>query len=116
MSLGAGSVTSAPAKSVRFVAPAQGDLVKGPNVTITVDSSGLNAGKHVDMLVDGTAMTYALGSPIRVGYDNFYHMRTKAAATKFAPGPHIVVLFASNDKHVPMRPLVVSSLYFFVTR
>lgn len=103
-----------PARTARIVSPAQGEIVQGPNVTFTVEASGIMLpDEHFHLFIDEAANRYVLGNPIPVEV-GFVHFRTPTTTVRLAPGPHVVVMVAGDAQHVPLRPLVIDSRYFFV--
>lgn len=103
-----------PARTARIVSPAQGEIVEGPNVTFTVEASGIRLpDEHFHLFIDEAATRYVLGNPIPVEA-GFVHFRTLTTTVRLAPGPHIVALVAGDAQHAPLRPLVIDSRYLFV--
>lgn len=42
------------------------------------------------------------------------HFRALTTSVRFTAGSHFVVLVATDASHVPLRPLLIDSVYFFV--
>jgi hypothetical protein len=102
-------------RSARLVSPTDGEIVVGPNVTFRVESSGVRLpDEHFHLLIDGAALEYISGNPIPLGRVDMVHFRAATTTVRMSPGPHFVVLIATDSNHVPLRPWVGSSAYFFV--
>ena len=109
------STVSAQARTVRIVSPAEGEVVQGPNVTFTVESSGVKLpDEHFHLFIDGGALRYVLGNPIPTGQVDMIHFRTTSTTARLESGPHFVVLVPGDAQHVPFRPWVSDSRYLFV--
>ncbi len=109
------AASAQPARTARIVSPAQGEIVQGPNVTFAVEASGVRLpDEHFHLFIDDAALRYVLGNPIPVGQVDFVHFRALTTTVRLAPGPHFVVLILGDAQHVPFRPLVIDTRYFFV--
>ncbi|MDT8342304.1 MAG: DUF4399 domain-containing protein [Longimicrobiales bacterium] len=119
------AAASADAPSVvRIVSPAQGDTVAGPDVTITLDVSGVHivpAGDttpgtgHHHLYLDAD-LTPA-GQPVPAVPGSIVHMgdaSTRYTFTGVAPGEHRVVAVVGDGVHVPLQPWVVDTVVFVV--
>lgn len=102
-------------RSARLVSPTEGEIVVGPNVTFRVEFSGIRLpDEHFHLLIDGAALEYVSGNPVPLGRVDMVHFRAATTTVRMTPGPHFVVLVATDNNHVPLRPWVGSSTYFFV--
>jgi hypothetical protein len=105
-----------PGAKAWIVSPSPGEIVQGPDVTVTVESTGIRIPDqgHYHLLVDEAALHYVLGLPIPQG-EGYVHFRLPPRATvRLSPGPHVVVLVMGNPAHVPFVPLLSDARYFFV--
>ncbi len=111
-----GTLSAQPRRVARIAAPAEGEIVQGPNVTFTVESSGFKVPEegHYHLFIDQAALRYVLGNPIPLGQVDFVHFRTPTTTVKLDGGPHIAVLVPGDPQHVPFRPIISDSRYFFV--
>lgn len=113
--LGFWTTAFAQARTVRLVSPAEGEVVQGPNVTFTVEFSGIKLpDEHFHLLIDGGALRYVLGNPIPTAQVDQIHFRAATTTVRLEPGPHFVVLVPADPQHVPFRPWISDSRYFFV--
>jgi len=104
-----------PARAVRIVSPVQGEIVEGPNVTISLEAVGVKLpDEHFHVLIDSAALNYILGNPIPIGQADIVHFRALTTTVRLPAGPHLVVVIAGDAQHVPLRPMAVDSGYFFV--
>ena len=110
------ATVSAKPPVAKIVAPEEGEIVQGPNVTFTVESSGFKVpdDAHYHLFIDQAALRYVLGNPVPIGQEDFVHSRTLTTTVKLNPGAHFVVLVVGDPQHVPLRPFVGESRYFFV--
>lgn len=111
-----GIPTSAqPARAVRIISPAYGEIVEGPNVKIVVEAAGVKLpDEHFHVFIDGAALRYVLGNPIPIGQVDIVHFRALTTTVRLSTGPHFVVVIAGDAQHVPLKPWAVDSRYFFV--
>lgn len=106
---------SAQSRTALLTTPVEGEIVQGPNVTFTVESTGIRLPEeHFHLLLDGAALRYVLGNPVPLGQVDIVHFRANRTTIRFDPGPHFVVLIATDNDHVPLRPWTGVSRYFFV--
>lgn len=113
--IGLWTTASAQSRAVRLVSPAEGELVQGPNVTFTVEFSGIKLpDEHFHVLIDGGALRYVLGNPIPTAQVDMVHFRAASTTVRLEPGPHFVVLVPADAQHVPFKPWISDSRYFFV--
>lgn len=102
-------------RSARLLSPRNGEIIQGPNVTFTVESRGIKLpDEHFHLFLDEAGLKYVLGNPVPLGVVEFVHFRAATTTVRFNSGPHFVVLVSTDANHVPLQPLLVDSVYFFV--
>lgn len=105
----------AQARMARLISPSEGEIVTGPIVAFRVEHSGIRLpDEHFHLLIDGGALEYVAGNPVPLARVDMVHFRAATTSVRMTPGPHFVVLVATDANHVPLRPWVGSSTYFFV--
>lgn len=98
-----------------LVSPMEGEIVQGPDVTFRVESSGVRLPEeHFHLLVDGAVLRHVPGTAIPLAQVDMVHFRAKTTTIRLSPGPHVVVLIATNNDHVPLTPWAGQSRYFVV--
>lgn len=109
------TLVSAQARLVKIVSPAEGEVIAGPNVTFTVQATGVKLpDEHFHLFIDDAAIRYVLGNPVPTGQVDFVHFRALTTTVRLTPGPHVAVLVPGDANHVPFRPWVSDTVYFFV--
>ena len=109
---------------VVILTPAQGDTVDGPEVTVTLDVSGVRivqagdttsgTGHHhlyldADLTPADQPVPSVPGSIIHMG-----DASTTYTFTDVAPGEHRIIAVVGDGVHVPLQPWVVDTVRFVV--
>ena len=109
---------------VRIVAPAEGEEVEGPNVTIRLEVTGVEivpAGDttpgtgHHHLYLDTDLAPF--DGPIPAVPGQVIHMGDGSSRFTFegvAPGEHRVIAVVGDGVHVPLQPPVVDTVRFTV--
>jgi hypothetical protein len=112
------------APQVRIVAPAEGEEVDGPNVTIRLEASGIDivpAGDtasgtgHHHLYLDTDLAPFDVPIPAVPG--QVIHMGDGSSSYTFegvAAGEHRVIAVVGDGVHVPLQPPVVDTVLFTV--
>lgn len=115
---------AAPASVVRIVSPAAGDTVDGPDVTVTLDVSGVRivqAGDttsgtgHHHLYLDAD-LTPA-DQPVPSVPGSIVHMGDASSSFTFTgvpSGEHRIIAVVGDGMHVPLQPWVVDTVNFVV--
>jgi hypothetical protein len=109
---------------VFIVSPAQGDTVAGPDVTVTLDVSGVRivqagdttAGSGHHHLYLDADLTPA-DQPVPSVPGSIVHMgdaSTSYTFTEVATGEHRIIAVVGDGVHVPLQPWVVDTVRFVV--
>ena len=110
--------------SVRIVEPAEGAMVEGGSVLVTLEVSGLTiapAGTmdpgtgHHHLVVDSALPVGGLPIPTFPGVQ--IHMgqaQTEYELTGLAAGEHMVIAVVGDGAHIPLDPWVVDTIRFVV--
>ena len=110
--------------SVRIAEPADGAMVEGGSVLVTLEVSGLTiapAGTmepgtgHHHLVVDGVLPVGGLPIPTIMG--THVHMgqaQTEYELTGLDAGEHMVIAVVGDGSHIPLDPWVVDTIRFVV--
>ena len=110
--------------SVRITEPAEGAMVEGGSVLVTLEVSGVTlapAGTmdpgtgHHHLVVDGVLPVGGLPIPTIPG--THVHMgqaQTEYELTGLDPGEHTVIAVMGDGSHIPLDPWVVDTIRFVV--
>ena len=110
--------------SVRIVEPADGAMVEGGSVLVTLEVSGLTiapAGTmepgtgHHHLVVDGVLPVGGLPIPTIAG--THVHLglaQTEYELTGLDAGEHMVIAVVGDGSHIPLDPWVVDTIRFVV--
>lgn len=118
------SATITAQRSVRITAPATGDTVPGPNVSVRVEASGFtvvaagdttpNSG-HLHLFLDRDLSAASVPIPVEPGF--IIHLGTGATdyvIENVAPGEHRLIAVAGDAVHIPLQPWVADTVRFVV--
>ena len=110
--------------SVRIVEPADGAMVEGGSVLVTLEVSGLTiapAGTmepgtgHHHLVVDGVLPVGGLPIPMVAGvHVHMGQAQTEYELTGLDAGEHMVIAVVGDGLHVPLDPWVVDTIRFVV--
>ncbi len=110
--------------SVRIVEPAEGAMLEGGSVMVTLEVSGLTiapAGTmdpgtgHHHLVVDGILPVGGLPIPTIAG--THVHMgqaQTEYELTGLDAGEHMVIAVVGDGSHIPLDPWVVDTIRFVI--
>ena len=110
--------------SVRIVEPADGAMMEGGSVLVTLEVSGLTiapAGTmepgtgHHHLVVDGVLPVGGLPIPMVAGvHVHMGQAQTEYELTGLDAGEHMVIAVVGDGLHVPLDPWVVDTIRFVV--
>ena len=110
--------------SVRIAEPADGVMVEGGSVLVTLEVSGLTiapAGTmepgtgHHHLVVDGVLPVGGLPIPMVAGvHVHMGQAQTEYELTGLDAGEHMVIAVVGDGLHVPLDPWVVDTIRFVV--
>ena len=119
-----GAADAAPAFEVRVTSPMEGETVDGPDITVTLDVSGVRivpAGDttsgtgHHHLYLDADLTAGDVPVPSVPG--SIVHMGDASASYTFEgvePGEHRIIAVVADGVHVPLQPWVVDTVTFTV--
>jgi len=113
-----------PPAAVHIVAPADGGVVEGPDVTVRLESEGLtivpagieqpHSGHH-HLIVDSPLPDLTEPIPSEPGkYIHLGNGQTELVLEGLAPGEHQVIALVGDYRHVPLQPPVADTVRFVV--
>jgi hypothetical protein len=110
--------------SVRIVLPAEGAMVEGGSVTLTLEVSGVTiatAGTmdegtgHHHLMLDRDLPVGGLPIPTFQGQIHLGEGETEYELTDLGDGEHMVIAVVGDGSHVPLDPWVVDTVRFVVS-
>jgi hypothetical protein len=109
---------------VRIVAPVDGSVIGGPDVTVILEVTGLTivpagveqaSSGHHHLIVDSPLPDLAIPIPAEAGrYIHLGKGQTEYLLEGLQPGEHLVIALVGDFLHVPLSPTVADTVRFVV--